>query len=132
MNDTTQRIEQTDWKVPEKYQDRVIDDRAATQAEAIQAMDIDVRRSADKPIAVWLSAQELGAHVARYGTPFEFNQMLLAKLKAAGAPVEGQLALRLAHGAVAKVKPDAAKKEFGWKYIRLPEEYVAAIAAGGR
>jgi hypothetical protein len=141
MQDNTKIIGVTDIKhaaadiaIPERYKDRVIEDREATQEEALLAMDPDVLSHADKPVAVWLDAQELGLHVARQGTPHEFNQMLLRKLRHAGAPVEGSDAgfLRLAHGAVAKVKPDPGKKEFGWRYLWLPTEYVAAIAAGVR
>ena len=130
MTDTTKRIDQgSDWVVPEKYQDRMKVDRLATQQEAILAVEID---RCDKPIAIWLDAQELGTLVAQRSTPNEFNQYLLRKLRDAGAPVEGMTILKLAHGAVAKERPDPAKMEFGWRYIWLPQEYVAAIAAGGR
>ena len=135
--DDTQIIGITDLKraseikIPERYADRVKEDREATQAESLAAIEHD---RCDKPIAVWLSAQELGLHVAKHGTPHEFNQLLLRKLRHAGAPVEGSDAgfLRLAHGAVAKVKPDPLLHEMGWRYIWLSAEHVAAIAKGVR
>lgn len=135
--DDTQIIGITDLKhaseikIPERYADRVKEDREATQAESLAAVEYD---RADKPIAIWLDAQELGVHVAKRGTPHEFNQLLLRKFRAAGAPVEGSDAgfLRLAHGAVARVKPDPLLHAMGWQYIWLSPEYVAAIAKGVR
>lgn len=61
--------------------------------------------------------------------PHAFNQLLLAKLKDAGAPVEGTLTLRLAHGKLAKLKDSVLEEQVDFTYIWLPDAYVAAIAA---
>ena len=111
--------------IPDRYKDRVIGDRAATAQEVCQAVDA---HHADKPVVVWLDAQDLGVLYSQRTTPNEFNQYLLRKLRDAGAPVEGQAILKLAHGAVAKVKPDPLLHEMGFRYIWLSEEYVEVIA----
>ena len=129
MNDNTKIIHTPGHVVPEKYQDRVKEDRAATQQEALQAIEHD---RCDKPIAIWLGAQELGVLVAKRTTPHEFNQDLLRRFRHAGAPVEGLATLRLAHGAIAKVKPDPNNQEMGFRYIWLPCEYAEAIASAGK
>jgi hypothetical protein len=130
MTDNTKIIPQQDWQVPEQYAGRITTDRAATAEELCQAVEVE---RADKPVAVWLSAQELGMLYARgEGSPKPFMQYLLAKFRAAGAPVEGLLELKLAHGAVARVRPDPALHEEGWRYIWLPVEYAEALCRGGR
>ena len=127
--DNTQIIKQTDWTVPEKYADRIKEDRLATQQEQLAAIEHD---RCDKPIAIFLDAQELGALVAKRTTPTEFNQELLRRFRHAGAPVEGLAHLRLSHGAVAKLKPDPNNQVMGFHYIWMPVEYVSAIATIGR
>jgi hypothetical protein len=120
----------TDIVIPEKYKDRVKEDREATQAEALEAVEHD---RCDKPIAVWLSAEELGTMYAKHeARPGFYMQYLLRKLRNAGAPVEGSDAgfLKLTHGAVARVKPDPLKQERGWRFLWMPAPYVAAIAKG--
>jgi Zn-finger nucleic acid-binding protein len=129
MNDSTQIIHTPGHIVPEKYQDRIKEDRLATQQEQLAAIEHD---RCDKPIAIWLDAQELGVLVAKRTTPTEFNQELLRRFRHAGAPVEGMAHLKLAHGAIAKLKPDPNNQEMGFRYIWMPAPYVEAIASVGR
>jgi hypothetical protein len=129
VQDNTKIIKQTDWVVPEKYHDRIKEDRLATQQEQLAAIEQD---RCDKPIAIWLDAQELGVLAAKRATPTEFNQELLRRFRHAGAPVEGLAHLKLAHGAIAKVKPDPNNQEMGFRYIWMPTEYVEAIASAGK
>lgn len=87
-----------------------------------------------KPIVVRISAEDIGrqyaANANRFGkcNPNVFRQFLLERLKEAGAPVEGTLVLKLAHGAVAKIKDDAPQPYI--RYMWLPAEYAATIARG--
>jgi hypothetical protein len=79
-----------------------------------------------KPVAVALDAQDIGRMAAEGYSPYMFMQFVLEKLKFAGAPVEGTLRLKLAHGAVARVKPDLGRGAV-FQYIWLPEEHVRGI-----
>lgn len=54
-------------------------------------------------------------------------QLILAKLKDAGAPVEGMLHLKMAHGKVFKMKDSVLEEQPSFCYIWLPDEYVDAI-----
>ncbi len=86
--------------------------------------------TADKPVAVSISAQDVGRlYAAQRGDcdPRVFMQFVLERLRAAGAPVEGTLRLRLAHGAVARVKPDTKAPQMEFKYVWLPAEHAAAL-----
>lgn len=85
-----------------------------------------------KPICIVITAEEIGQMTAKRYGPYEYNQYVLAKLKAFGAPVEGTLHLRLAQGAVARVKPDASHPQNYFQWMWLAEPYVRAIAAAGR
>lgn len=133
VKDTTKIINVPNWKVPERYADRIVpEDRAATAPEILTAIGEEEAQRADKPVAVWLSAYELqGLYARDEARPYDFNQYILRKLRDAGAPVEGALRLKLSHGAVARVKPDPGRQEMGFKYIWLPEQHVRAIAAKG-
>jgi len=112
--------------IPDRYKDRVLStDRKATVEEALQVTERDC---CDKPIAIWLDAQDLGVLVAKRATPFEFKQELLRRFKAAGVRMEGLATLRLSSGAVAKLKSDPNNQEMGFRYIWLPPEAVVAIA----
>ena len=87
-----------------------------------------------KPVAVTLSARDVERlYVEQRGQcdPRAFMQFLLERLKAAGAPVEGTIRLRLAHGAVARVKPDPQRPSGGFQYLWLPAESAVAIATKG-
>ena len=85
---------------------------------------------APKPIAVMIPNRDIQMLFMSDVSQEGFMQCILAKLKDAGAPVEGVLKLRLAHGKVAKLKDDVLKPEEGFTYMWLPDEYVAAIASG--
>lgn len=83
-----------------------------------------------RPVAVTISANDVAALHACGTRPDAYMQLILAALRDAGAPVEGTLRLRLAHGRLAKVKDDVMKPQDGFVYVWLPDEYVAAIASG--
>lgn len=93
-----------------------------------------VESTALKPVAVSISNFDIQRlYVAQKGRcdPRLFMQFVLERLKAAGAPVEGTIHLRLAHGAVARVKPDPQEPQVEFKYLWLPAPYAVAIATGG-
>lgn len=84
------------------------------------------------PIAVAISTHDIQALYACNTNPDSYMQCILAKLKDAGAPVEGVLKLRLAHGAVCKLKDNPMKPQEEFTYIWIPEEYRLAIQNGVR
>ena len=84
-----------------------------------------------KPIAVAISTDDVRMLFACGTNPDQYMQCVLAKLKDAGAPVEGTLRYRLAHGAVCKLKDSVMEAQTEFTYLWLPEAYVAAIAARG-
>lgn len=113
-------------------------DRAASAQEVAQYHSA-LPEAADKPIAISVSADEIGqlfaANADRFGNcnPNVFNQYLLERFKAAGAPVEGTLFYRLAYGAIARVKSNPLAPQDYFQYIWLSPEYALAIAnAGGK
>ena len=127
--DNTKIIEvPADYQIPEKYKDRVhpATDRAATVEEALQVASME-----ESPIVVWLDRLELAKMYFNKCTPYEFMQSLLEAFKQAGAPVEGRVHLKLAHGAIAKVKPDPAQQEMGVRYMWLPTQHVEVLAMKG-
>jgi hypothetical protein len=85
-------------------------------------------QSDHKPVSILITAQEIGAMTVKRYTPFQFNQVLLERFKHAGAPVEGRLEMRLAHGRIAKVKQTLNSSPEYVQYVWLPDAYVAAIA----
>jgi hypothetical protein len=90
-----------------------------------------------RPIVITVSADDIAEQFTRsadrFGNcdPNVFRQFLLERFKAAGAPVEGTLLLKLAHGAIARVKPDTLAPQAYFKYMWLSAEYAVAIASGG-
>ena len=81
-----------------------------------------------KPISVALHAQEIGKLYADRTSPTAFAQYLLQQFKAAGAPVDGQVHLRLAHGKIYKMKAHPWGRS--WiGYMWLPEEMVRRLGA---
>lgn len=84
-----------------------------------------------KPIAVSISANDVQALFACQTDPNQYNQLLLAKLKDAGGPVEGILNLRLAHGKLTKLKDNPLVPQEEFVYLWLPDAYVHAIASAG-
>ena len=88
------------------------------------------RADLDKPIVVVLTGLDL---MRIKGGPNEFNQELLARLKAAGGPVEGLAWLKLKYGALARVKPNLQDQHIGrFRYMWLPPATVAVVAEGIR
>lgn len=83
-----------------------------------------------KPISIEISANDVQALFACNTSPDQYNQLILAKLKDAGAPVEGTLRLKLAYGAVCKVKDQPHIEQTSFVYMWLPEAYVESIAFG--
>jgi hypothetical protein len=83
-----------------------------------------------KPISFSISADDIQALYACKTNPDQYTQLLLAKLRDCGGPVEGALTLRLAHGRLAKLKDNPLEAQNEFVYCWLPDEYVAAIAQG--
>lgn len=84
-----------------------------------------------KPISVSVSTRDVQMLHACGTGPEQYKQLLLAKLKDAGGPVEGMLTLRLAHGELFKMKDNPLEEREEFTYLWLPDAYVAAIAQGG-
>ena len=80
-----------------------------------------------KPIAVAISDHDIQALYAMGTSPTAFSQLILAKLKDAGAPVEGILKLKLAHGNVYKLKDNPMEPQTEFTYVWLPEAYDFAV-----
>ena len=83
-----------------------------------------------KPISFTISTDDIQALYACKTNPDQYTQLLLAKLKDCGGPVEGSLTLRLAHGRLAKLKDNPLEPQEDFCYVWLSDEYVAAIAQG--
>jgi len=83
-----------------------------------------------KPISVSVATKDIQMLHACRTSPDQYAQLLLAKLKDAGGPVEGTLKLRLAHGKLFKLKDSLLEEQTEFTYLWLPETYCAAIAAG--
>lgn len=86
----------------------------------------ELRTGPQKPITVTVYAQEVGELTARRTQPYEYLQYILAKLRAAGGPVEGTLHLRITHGALLRVKQSAAGPG-QFDFIWLPEAWMERI-----
>lgn len=84
-----------------------------------------------KPISISVSTRDIQALFACQTSPDQYNQLLLAKLKDAGGPVEGTIRLRLAHGKLFKLKDSIMQEQSEFTYLWLPEAYTAAIDGGG-
>jgi hypothetical protein len=111
-------------EIPAKYQDRVLG--PAHLQQGADASLLDPAREW-KPIAIAIDAQDIGRWFASKLSPAQFNQELLARFKAAGAPVEfGPQGLRLAFGRVAKVRANPARMDQYFRYVWLPADYVKA------
>jgi hypothetical protein len=82
-----------------------------------------------KPIAVQISTDDIQALFAAHTTPNSFMQLILAKLKDAGAPIEGVLHLKLAHGKVFKMKDSIFEEQAAFTYLWIPEAYLAMMSA---
>lgn len=95
-----------------------------------QAIAKELQQS-PKPIAIEMHTDDVRQLFAIGTSGDQYNQLLLAKFKDAGAPVEGLLRLKFAHGRMAKVKDSDLVPQEVFTYIWLPEAYVEAIAHGG-
>jgi hypothetical protein len=99
------------------------EDREATPDEQMTA----VEQEGPRPIMITITNQEIGAMTAGGASPTLYMQFVMEKLKAAGAPVEGILELKLAHGRLARTRPDPARPEAGFGWVWLPDEWAAAL-----
>lgn len=84
-----------------------------------------------RPVAAGVSTDDVRALYACGTNPDAFNQLILAKLKDAGAPIEGTLRLRPTHGKVFKLKDSVLREQAEFTYMWLPEAYIEAIANAG-
>lgn len=82
-----------------------------------------------KPISVEINTRDIQMLYACQTSPTAYMQLILAKLKDAGAPVEGTLNLRMAHGKVFKLKDSVLEEQTAFTYLWLPEQYIAAIGS---
>lgn len=83
-----------------------------------------------KPIAITINTRDIQMLYAMKTSPDTYHQLLLAKLRDAGGPVEGSIRYRLAHGQLFKLKTNPLKEQDAFEYVWLPEEYVAAMSEG--
>jgi hypothetical protein len=111
-------------EIPKEYLDR-----ATLGQFAPSVPDDHELNNSPSPIAVLVTADEIAALYISNTSPDGFMQYLLGRLKSSGAAVEGAMRLRLAHGAVYKVKGEPGQMYF--QYLWLPEAYVAGINAVG-
>ena len=85
---------------------------------------------APKPIAITVPTDDIQALFMCGTGPDAYNQLLLAKLKDAGGPVEGSIRLRLCTGKLFKMKDSVLQEQTEFTYMWLPDEFVWAIAQG--
>lgn len=83
-----------------------------------------------KPIAIVIPGVDVIKLTQAKCSPYEFNQLILAKLKDAGAPVEGMVHLKMAFGSVFKMR-NSLQEEEGFTYLWLPPAYIEALNAMG-
>lgn len=101
-------------------------DRAATPEEINDALG---EPDGPRPIVVRMDAQEIGTFTAMRFGPKDFEQAILLKLRDAGAPMEGDLNLKPAHGLVGKLKGDFSDTFF--LYVWVPEAWVDRLRVMG-
>jgi hypothetical protein len=85
----------------------------------------------EEPIMITIDAQEIGVCWKNKLTPTAFNQFLLENFKAAGAPVEGVINLKLARGKVCKMKSHPRGPGF-FGYLWLSDEAWSMVDTYGR
>lgn len=83
-----------------------------------------------KPIAIEIPGRDIQMLHAMNTDKETFAQLILAKLKDAGAPVEGVLRYSIAHGKVYKVRDSVLVEQDSFQYIWMPEAYCAAMEQG--
>lgn len=84
-----------------------------------------------KPIAFTVSTHDIRLLYAVGTSPTAYAQLLLSKLKDEGGPVEGVLALKLAHGQIFKMKTNPMVEESCFTYLWMGEAYVHALNSMG-
>ena len=106
--------------IPIQYQDRMV---TTQDAENL------ISESELKPVAITVTAQEVGVMFAAGASPYVFNQFLLERFKhTGGVPVEGVLKFTLREGSIARVKPQLGDQSGVFRYVWLPPEYVQAVS----
>lgn len=101
--------------------------KVSEQAAAAQEPEIP----GPKPIAVTISTDDIQALFSCGTSPTAFNQLIMAKLKDAGAPIEGVLLLKPSHGSVYKLKDDPLKEQDAFCYMWIPEAWGEAMKSAG-
>lgn len=83
-----------------------------------------------KPIAIQVSSIDIQMLYACRTDPHTYGQLLLAKLKDVGGPVEwSPQGLRLAHGQLFKMKDSVLEAQDEFTYLWLPDAYVAGMTS---
>jgi hypothetical protein len=81
-----------------------------------------------KPIAFTISAFDVRMLYATGTTPTAYNQLLLAKLKDHGGPVEGMgIKYKLTHGQLFKMKDNLLAPQEEFTYLWLDDAYVEGL-----
>ena len=114
-------------RIPKEYLDRA----EVIRPNSVKAPDPAELNRDGLPVVITLDAQEIGALYAARATPYAFNQHLLEKFKAAGAPVEGVLELKMSHGQVFKMKDDLYNRPGAFTYMWVNDQYAKALSEGG-
>ena len=96
-----------------------------TENEAVQEI-----LSGPKPVSVEITTRDVQMLYACQTSPKAYMQLILAKLKDAGAPVEGALNLRVAHGKVFKMKDNPMEEQSSFVYIWIPDAYIEGMRGG--
>ena len=94
------------------------------QAAAAQIMH-------EEPIMITIDAQTLGACFNAKMSPQVYNQFLLENFKAAGAPVEGVIKMKLARGKICKMKSHPRGPGY-FGYMWLSDEAWSMVDQYGR
>jgi hypothetical protein len=100
-------------------------DRAASPAERRMYDSAITYDEGLKPVAIAVSANDIGKLYHDGASPFVFTQFLLERFKAAGVRVEGSVKMKLASGEVYKVKDQGPSEWF--RYVWLPPAYVQGL-----
>ena len=113
-------------EIPEKYRDRVMgDNKPQVSLSTLNAVETD-----ERPVAVFLSANDIAKMYKEGAGPYMFLQVLLERLRAAGCTaVEGSIRLKLNRGRVVKVKQEPGSWQFA--YCWLPPSYVMSLEEDG-
>jgi hypothetical protein len=116
--------------IPPEYRDRVLVKDPNALLPAVDNQIIAAAAPGDKVVTVKVLGYEIAALYADKTGPYAFNQLLLERFQAAGAPVEGTIRLRLARGKVFKIKSQPGDASF--RYVWLPDEHCQALGVQGR